>query len=61
MTAPTPTRILTIATAVVPGRERSYVNVYGLDEQSRVWQWNAKDAKWVPHKVPERAASGGGF
>jgi hypothetical protein len=44
-------KILQISAVAVPGRERTFVNVYGLDDQSRVWQWNAKDAKWTPHKI----------
>jgi hypothetical protein len=53
-------KIVSIATAVVPGERRHFVNVYGLDTDSHVWQWNAKLAKWEPHKVPERRDDFGG-
>ena len=47
-------RIVQITSCAVPGERRTFVNVYGLDEQSRVWQWNAKTAKWEPNQVRER-------
>ena len=55
-------RIIQITAVAVPGERRTFVNVYGLDEHSRVWQWNAKDAKWIPNKVtapkPKPATNG---
>lgn len=54
----TPTKIFQISACAVPGERRTFVNVYGLDEQSRVWQWNAKSGAWEPHKVPEKSAGG---
>jgi len=50
-----------ITSCAVPGDRKTFVNVYGLDEQSRVWQWNARDAKWEPHKIPEKSRSAGSF
>lgn len=29
----------------------------GLDEDSRVWQWNAKEARWRPHKLEAKPSS----
>lgn len=54
----TPTKIYMISACAVPGERRTFVNVYGLDEQSRVWQWNAKSGAWEPHKIPEKSAGG---
>ncbi len=47
--------IVQITACAVPGERRTFVNIYGLDRQSRVWQWNAKEGKWEPHKIPEKA------
>jgi hypothetical protein len=52
-------RILQITAVAVPGERRTFVNVYGLDEQSRVWQWNAKDARWTPNKIQQRSSANG--
>jgi hypothetical protein len=53
-------KITQITACAVPGREKTFTNVYGLDDQSRVWQWNAKDGAWEPHKIPAKQAAGGG-
>lgn len=49
-----PTKILQITAATVAGARGTFVNIYGLDTESRVWQWNAKLGKWVPNKVKPR-------
>lgn len=49
-----PTKILQIAAATVAGQRGTFVNVYGLDAEGRVWQWSAKLGKWLPHKVKPR-------
>jgi len=49
-------KIVSISCAVVRGDRREFVNVYGLDEQSLVWQWNAKSGAWEPNKVRQRSA-----
>lgn len=54
-------RIVQICAAAVPGERRTFVNVYGLDEHSRVWQWNAKEARWEAHKVRPRERNAGDF
>jgi hypothetical protein len=55
-------RILQITACAVPGERRTFVNIYGLDDQSRVWQWNAKDARWEAHRVrPREPRSAGDF
>lgn len=51
-----PTRIVQIAACMTRGDKRDFANVYGLDEQSRVWQWDPQAAKWKPFKVEKRAA-----
>ena len=57
---PRQTRIIQIAAVAVPGERRTFVNVYGLDEQSHVWQWNAKEARWRPHKLEARSSNNNG-
>jgi hypothetical protein len=59
----TPQRILHITACAVQGDRRTFVNVYGLDDLGRVWQWNAKVGDWEPNMVRERApaAQGRGF
>lgn len=52
-------RIIQIAAVAVPGERRTFVNVYGLDEDSRVWQWNAKEARWRPYKIEAKPSSDG--
>lgn len=52
-------RIIQIAAVAVPGERRTFVNVYGLDEESRVWQWNAKEARWRPHKLEAKPSNNG--
>jgi hypothetical protein len=44
-------RIRQIATCV----KGNYVNVYGLDEHSRVWTWDPTKARWAPYKITARA------
>ena len=44
-------RIVSITAVPVPGDRRTFVNLYGLDEQSRVWQWDATDARWRPFRI----------
>lgn len=51
-------KILQIAAAAVPGERRTFVNVYGLDDQSRVWQWNAKLGRWQPNKLQPKGETG---
>jgi len=54
--------IVHITACAVPGKEKTFVNVYGLEGSTgRVWQWNAKLAAWEPHKVKERTADAGGW
>jgi len=50
----TPTKIVQLTAVAVPGERRTFVNVYGLDEQSRVWQWKATEARWAPYKIAKR-------
>jgi hypothetical protein len=51
-------KIIHIAAAAVPGERRTFVNVYGLDDQSRVWQWNAKLGRWQPNKLQLQPKTG---
>lgn len=51
-------KIIHIAAAAVPGERRTFVNVYGLDDQSRVWQWNAKLGRWQPNKLQPKGETG---
>jgi len=53
-------KIVSITACAVPGKERTFTNVYGLDDRSRVWQWNARDGRWAPHKVQPKN-DGGSF
>jgi hypothetical protein len=46
-------KIVQITAVAVPGERRTFVNVYGLDDRSFVWQWNAKDACWQPNKIKD--------
>ena len=48
-------KIVSITSCAVPGRDKTFVNVYGLADDSRVWQWNAKLGAWEPHKIPEKS------
>jgi hypothetical protein len=50
-------KIVQLACCAVPGERRTFVNVYGLDDQGRVWQWQATEAKWSPYKITKRATS----
>ena len=52
-------KILHITAAAVPGERRTFVNVYGLDDQGRVWQWNAKEGKWYPNKLADKPSRNG--
>ena len=56
-TAEQPT-ITAITSCAVPGRDKTFVNVYGLSSKGQVWQWNAKVGRWEPHKIPEKNAPG---
>ena len=53
-------KIVSITSCAVPGRDKTFVNVYGLADDSRVWQWNAKVAQWEPHRIPEKQDSKAG-
>jgi hypothetical protein len=53
--------IVTITSCAVPGVRKTFVNVYGLDKASRVWQWNARDGRWEPNKIPEKSRDERGF
>lgn len=53
-------KIVAITSCAVPGRDKTFVNVYGLDDVARVWQWNAKLGAWEPHKIPEKQDSKAG-
>lgn len=46
-----PQRIVQIAACMTRGTKRDFANVYGLDQDSRVWQWDPQAAKWKPFKV----------
>ena len=48
MSAP---KIVQIACCAIPGNKRTFANVYGLDDQSHVWQWNARDGRWEPNVI----------
>jgi hypothetical protein len=48
--------IVSITAVAVPGDRRTFVNLYGLDDQSRVWQWNATDARWTPYKIAPKSS-----
>lgn len=59
-----PVKIVQITAVAIPGSQRTFANVYGLDDQSRVWQWNATEAKWHPHKIVPKdrgSSQSGGF
>lgn len=53
-----PTRIVQITACMTRGQKRDFANVYGLDEQSRVWQWDPQATKWKPFKVQAAPARG---
>lgn len=44
-------RIIQITACMTRGDKRDFANVYGLDENSRVWQWDASQGKWKPFKI----------
>lgn len=54
-------RIIQITACAVPGDRKTFVNIYGLDQLGRVWQWNAKDAKWQPHKITPKETGASEF
>ena len=52
-------KITNITAVAVPGDTRTFVNLYGLDDQSRVWQWDATEARWRPFKIVKKARDQG--
>lgn len=50
-------RIVQITSCTTRGDKRDFANVYGLDERSRVWQWDATKAKWRPFKIEASSRS----
>lgn len=57
-----PSRILAITSCVVKGNRTDFVNLYGLDDVNRIWQWDPVAAAWKPYKLePRKRETGGGF
>lgn len=42
-------KIEQIATAVIPGINTTFVNIYGMSSGQGVFIWDAKDGVWIPY------------
>lgn len=54
-------KIVQMTACAVPGEKRTFVNIYGLDDASRVWRWNPTETKWEPHRIEAKGSGGGGY
>lgn len=52
-------RIVAITACTVAGKQRDFANVYGLDEQSRVWQWDVQTGSWRAARILESSSNRG--
>lgn len=57
-----PNKIVQISSCMTRGDKRDFTNVFGLDDQNRVWQWDPSQASWKPFRIEQkRGDSRGGF
>lgn len=52
-------KILSIAACPIPGDRRTFANVYGVDDQGDVYQWDIRAAKWELAQIRERSRDRG--
>ena len=52
-------RIIQITACTTRGDKRDFANVYGLDEASKVYQWDPSEGRWRPFKLEAKRSRGG--